>query len=83
MKLIPCDNKESCSYKSNCSLCEGSGEVLKRPARLMGVTYFNDKWMGDEHFGKCPLCNGRVYCEKPPMPVLAPKYCMWRRLAEA
>jgi len=47
----------------------------------MGATYFNDDWMGDEHFEKCPLCGGKVYCEKPPMPVLAPDYCMWRRLA--
>ena len=22
-------------------------------------------------------------CDKPPMPVLAPKYCLWRKLAEA
>jgi len=41
-----------------CPLCDGTKEVLRRPARLMGATYTeDDQWKGDEHFEPCPLCN--------------------------
>jgi len=40
-----------------CPLCNGTGEIIKRPARLMGATYpEDDQWKGDEHFEPCPLC---------------------------
>lgn len=43
--------------KESCPLCQGTGEVLERPARLMGATYpESDPWKGDEHFVPCPLC---------------------------
>ena len=37
--------------KESCPLCGGTGEVIKRPVRLMGATYpEDDTWKGDEHF---------------------------------
>ncbi len=42
---------------SSCPLCQGTKEVLRRPARLMGATYpLDDTWKGDEHFEPCPIC---------------------------
>jgi len=43
----------------SCILCDGSGEIINRPTRLMGATYpEDDQWKGDEHFEPCPLCGG-------------------------
>jgi len=40
-----------------CQLCDGTTEVIERPARLMGATYpEDDPWKGDEHLVPCPLC---------------------------
>ena len=40
-----------------CLLCEGTKEVVNRPARLIGATYpEDDPFKGDEHFELCPLC---------------------------
>lgn len=40
-----------------CLLCQGTKEVIRRPARLMGATYLEtDQYKGDEHFEPCPLC---------------------------
>ncbi len=38
-----------------CELCGGSGEVVVRPRRLMGATYWDGE-CGDEQLGPCPCC---------------------------
>lgn len=51
--------EEKGKLEEDCSLCQGSKEVVNRPPRLMGATYpKNDHWKGDEHLEPCPLCCG-------------------------
>lgn len=38
-----------------CPLCDDSGEVVVRPTRLMGATYWG-RDSGDEYIEPCPLC---------------------------
>ncbi len=41
-----------------CELCGGTGEVVKRPTRLMGATYYQEGNLGDEELEPCPACAG-------------------------
>ena len=49
-RISPCPK---CSVK--CLLCEDSGEVVVRPTRVLGATYW-DIDLGDERVVPCPLC---------------------------
>ena len=45
-------------YYNGCELCEDSREVVVRPDRVMGATYWGSD-SGDEHLEPCPLCTTR------------------------
>lgn len=38
-----------------CVLCQGTGEAINRPSRLIGATY-RDGDLGDERLEPCPIC---------------------------
>lgn len=43
-------------YQMNkCPLCGGTGEVINRPSRLIGATYWGSD-SGDEKLEPCPMC---------------------------
>lgn len=41
-----------------CPLCNDYSEVVVRPERLLGATYFNGG-SGDEYLEPCPICCGK------------------------
>lgn len=41
--------------RPKCPFCQGTGEVVTRPSRLMGATYLEGD-SGDEKLEPCPLC---------------------------
>ncbi len=41
--------------KESCELCQGSGEIVQRPSRVMGYTLTEGESI-DERLVPCPLC---------------------------
>lgn len=49
------DQVEQKALLEGCPLCEGTGEILNRKARMMGYTLTNGETI-DEDLIPCPLC---------------------------